>query len=234
MNLRTLIPACLLTAIITVPTLASPVFLGIVGQAQVSSTFIDFEPFPSGAPYNPSPGQGVFVIASPAVLLSTPVTPGELGSIASIDSSLIPTGSPLSPPFRFISFANSTFELFLTELLPGSGPGDPFVLSAAGGSTEISFAATGYFLDPNTNLKTPFQSVFSATFDGLSVADFLTGLPIETPYAATLAFTFGTPAPEPIAMLPAGLGLLAICLFFKNRSQRFPLERTIARTDHLS
>src|SRR5271165_3562971 len=76
--------------------------LGIVGDVQVGSNYVDFGQFPTGAPYAPAPGYGMYEISLVNAGIFSPagVVPGEFGNIQSLNDG---TG-PVTLPTAFMTF----------------------------------------------------------------------------------------------------------------------------------
>jgi hypothetical protein len=193
--------------LVAVPGSADTIQLGLNGDAQVGSNYIDFGQYPNGAPYTPAPGYGTFEVSlvNAGVFSSAGVTTGEFGTIQSLNE---PPG-PITLPSAFITFdtGGSNLQLWATNLPPGSV--GPFTLTDTPDGAVVSFDVDGYIFDTNSSQKVDtFTGTFSATFDGETVADLFTNLPIDTPFSATFTATVvPTSTPE-----PAYVGLMAFLL----------------------
>jgi hypothetical protein len=206
------------------PSSASTIQLGINGDAQVGSNYIDFGQYPNGAPYTPAPGYGTFEVSlvNPGVFSSAGVTTGEFGQIQSLDE---PPG-PVS--IKFMTFGTpstggtggSNLQLWATNIPPGAV--GPFTLTDTPDGAVASFDVDGYVWNTTTNSKVDtFTGTFSATFDGQTVADLFTNLPIDTPFSATFTATVvPTTIPEPASMLLMGVGLLGVGLVSRRRARK--------------
>jgi hypothetical protein len=207
-----------LAAFVALPSSANTIQLGINGDAQVGSNYIDFGQYPNGAPYTPAPGYGTFEVSlvNPGVFSSAGVTTGEFGMIQSLNE---PPGSVM---LKFMTFdtGGSNLQLWATNIPPGDV--GPFTLTDTPNGAVASFNVDGYVWDTNTNSKTDtFTGTFSATFDGQTVADLFTNLPINTPFSATFSATvIPTTTPEPASMLLMGAGLLGVGLLSRRKARR--------------
>ena len=199
---------------------ASQIQLGINGDAQVGSNYIDFGQYPNGAPYTPAPGYGTYEISlvNAGVFSSAGVTTGEFGTIQSLNEG---TGS-VTLPSAFMTFdtGGSNLQLWATNIPPGAV--GPFVLTDTADGAVASFDVDGYIWDTNSNSKIDtFTGTFSATFDGETVASLFTSLPIDTPFSATFTATvIPVTTPEPASMLLMGAGLLGVGLISRRKSRR--------------
>jgi hypothetical protein len=212
---KALLPLSL--AILTgVPLWASTIQLGIDGDAQIGSNYIDFGQYPTGAPYTPAPGYGTFEVSqvNPGVFASGGVTTGEFGNIQSLDE---PPG-PVTLPSAFMTFdtGGSNLQLWATSIPAGTT--GPFNLTDTPDGAVASFDVAGYILDTTTGAEVDtFTGTFSATFDGQTVASLFTDLPIDTPFSATFTATVAS-VPEPTYVSLFGLGLLAIALVWRRKA----------------
>jgi hypothetical protein len=207
------LPGVVMGALSLLACQASSIQLGVNGDAQVGSNYIDFGQYPSGGPYTPAPAYGIFQISlvNPGVFASAGVTPGEFGTIQSLNEG---TGS-ITLPSAFMTFngGGSNLQLWATSI-PAGAVG-PFVLTDTPDGAVASFNIEGYLEDTNTMTKLEsFTGTFSATFDGESVAQLSTDLPVDTPFSATFALTSSpftdTTAPESGSLLLLGIGLTSL------------------------
>lgn len=196
---------CIAGAVFSAVTAASTIQLGINGDAQVGSNYIDFGQYPNGAPYTPAPGYGTFEISlvNSGVFSTAGVTTGEFGTIQSLNE---PPGA-VTLPSAFMTFdtGGSNLQLWATNIPPGAV--GPFVLTDTADGAVVSWDVDGYILDTNTDTKIDdFTGTFSATFDGESVASLFTDLPINTPFSATFTATpIVMPEPASAGLLTAGV-----------------------------
>jgi hypothetical protein len=163
-------------ALIALPSSASTISLGINGDAQVGSNYIDFGQYPNGAPYAPAPGYGTFEVSlvNGGVFADNGVTTGEFGQIQSLNEG---TGSVTLPgPFITFNTGGSNLQLWATNI--PAGDVGPFVLTDTANGAVASFNVDGTIKDSsNPSANTTFTGTFSATFDGETVAQLFTSLP---------------------------------------------------------
>jgi hypothetical protein len=217
LNRLLLSSSILALAVSALPCSAATIQLGINGDAQVGSNYVDFGQYPNGAPYAPAPGYGTFQVSlvNSGVFSSAGVTPGEFGQIQSLNES---TGA-VTLPSAFMTFnsGGSNLQLWATNLPPGDV--GPFTLTDTPDGAVASFDVDGYIYDTNTNMKVDtFTGTFSATFDGMTVADLFTNLPIDTPFSATFTATVTPTVPEPGSMLLLSAGLIGVGLISRRRA----------------
>jgi hypothetical protein len=191
--------------------------LGINGNAEVSSTTIDFGQFPVGAPYAPPPGYGSFLVSlvNAGVFASNGVTIGETGMIQSLNE----VTGPITLPTAFMTFdtGGSNLQLWATDIPAGNH--GPFTLIDTPFGAVASLNVTGYVLDTTTDKRLGnYTMIASATFAGETVAELLASpTPIDTPFSATFTFA-AVPEPATWAMMLVGVGAMGVALRSKRRT----------------
>jgi hypothetical protein len=176
-----------LTSLVASPTFANTIQLGINGDLQVSSNYLDFGQYPNGAPYTPAPGYGTFEVSliNTGMFSNYGVTTGEFGTIQSLNK----VGT-VKLPSAFMTFdtGGSTLQLWATTIRAGNV--GPLVLTHTTDGAVASFNVEGYVFDTNVNQKVGlFTGTFSVTFDGTQVTNLISNLPINTPFSATFTIT---------------------------------------------
>jgi hypothetical protein len=226
MSLRAVLPALTVTALMVVPAFSSPIVLAINGDAEVGATNINFGDYPVGAPYVPAPGFGVFETTTPigGIFASNGVVAGEMGSIQSLNSTMEPAGAPLASPVEFMTFnpppgGGANLVLYLTQLSTGNTglSTSPIILADTPNGAEATVDFSGYILNTFDSSKTPYAGLFQATFSGLTVAQLLAAVPVDTNFSGTVSLTT---VPEPASLLLAGAGLLGAGLIARRRKSR--------------
>ncbi len=211
--------ACMVLAFSAVPCHASAIQLGIVGDAQIGSNYIDFGQFPSGAPYTPAPGYGTFMVSlvNPGVFATAGVTTGETGLIQSLNSP--PGNISLPTPFMTFNAGGSNISLWATNMAAGNA--GPYFLTDTPNGAVASFNVSGTVADSsNPSLDEVFTGTFSMTFNGTSVAQLFTSLPINTPFSGTFTAADVTPTPEPGSFLLIGAGLLGAGVISRRKARK--------------
>jgi hypothetical protein len=218
----TFLLAAAIAACVALPSSASTIQLGINGDAQVGSNYIDFGNYPTGTVYTPAPGYGTFVVSlvNSGIFSSAGVTTGETGNIQSLGGSGTgPTGA-ITLPSAFMTFNGGGSGLSLWATNIPAGDVGPFTLTDTADGAVASFDVDGYIWQNGAKVDT-FTGTFSATFDGQTVASLFTNLPIDTPFSATFTATaIPTTIPEPASMLLMGAGLLGVGLVSRRRARK--------------
>ena len=169
-------------------TFARTIQLGINGDLQAGSNYLNFGQYPNGAPYTPAPGYGTFMVAlvNTGLFANYGVTTGEFGQIQSLNKA--PGTVTLPSAFMAFDAGGSNLQLWATTIRAGNV--GPLVLTHTTDGAVASFNIEGYVFDTNVNQKVGlFTGTFSVTFDGTNVTNLITSLPINTPFSATFTIT---------------------------------------------
>lgn len=215
----TVITGFALTPLFPLECQATALQLGINGNAEIGSNYIDFGQYPYGSSYSSAPGYGDFEVSlvKPGVFASAGVTTGEFGTIQSVNEG---TGNiALSSPFMTFNTGGAALTLNATSI-PGGNLG-PFVLTDTSFGAVVSFDVDGSVVDvANPVLNQQFIGTFAMTFAGETVAELLNQLPAAAPFTATLNASDSTPVstnplplnptPEPGSILLVVAGLITI------------------------
>jgi hypothetical protein len=198
--------------LLSVPAHGATSQLNIVGDAQISSGFVDFGQYPTGAPYAPAPGYGTFnvTLATGSFALSG-VVPGEFGMIQSLNEG---TGA-VTLPGAFMTFASggSNLQFWATNIPAGTA--GPFTLTDTPTGATLFFTVEGNVFDTNTNTNIgTFTMNASTQFAGTTVSQLLASFPLNTPFSAIIIETPGVAGavPEPASWSLMLLGFGAIGL----------------------
>jgi len=170
--------------------------LGFTTDALIGSNFINFGNYPTDSAFAPAPGYGTFIVGSVqpgGLFLSAGVTVGETGQIQSLSMALEPVRQPqfdtlyLNAPFMTFNAGGSDLQLFLTAALQGTlAPDSPLAVYSLPSGILLSFALDGIVLNTTTNARQIFTMTCAETLNGVSAAEFLSILPLQTPLSCTI------------------------------------------------
>lgn len=227
LGIRASLASLALTACMALTGSAATMDLGINGEAQIGSNYIDFGQYPTGAPYSPAPGHGSFEVSlsNAGVFGSAGVTTGEFGMIQSLNEGTGPVSLP--GPFMTFNAGGSNLQLWATNI--PAGMAGPFEFAQTPDGAVVSFDVSGYITDHGIKVDT-FTGTFSGTFDGQTVAELFANFPVNTPFSATFMATPIVLIPEPASMLLLGAGLFALGLIARRTRSRSWADELAARS----
>jgi hypothetical protein len=187
--------------------------LGIVGNASVGPTSINFGVFPTGTPYAPVGGYGTFevnLVNPGGVFANNGVTTGEMGMIQSISGP--PLAVPSTPFMTFNGPGGATLQLFATS-------SSNLVVSQLGPNVHAEIDIDGNLKGDLTNpgATESFTGIFSANFANTTVAALESSLPVTSPFGATFDVTITPTVPEPATFLMMGVGLIGAGLVARKK-----------------
>lgn len=220
MKFGKLVASFVVGSALCVPAFAATIELGINGDAQIGSNYIDFGQYPTGAPYTPAPGYGTYEVSlvNAGVFSDAGITPGETGTIQSLDEG---TGS-VNLPGAFMTFDSNGSNITLVATNIPAGTSGPFTLTDTPDGAVASFNVDGNIMNGSTVLGT-FSGTFSSTFDGQSVASLFSDLPLDTPFSATFTVQTSPPASVPLPTAASaslvGLGGLLLAKRLSSRKR---------------
>jgi hypothetical protein len=210
--------SCVALAIAAIPARAGTIQLGIDGDVQIGAGYIAIGNFPTGTVYTPPPGYGTIEVSlvNSGFFSTAGVATGEFGQL----QSLTDVTGPITLPNAFMTFnsGGSNLQLWATNIPAGSV--GPFTLTSTADGTVGSFNVDGYVFDTNQSKKIGlFTGTFSATFDGLTIPELLTSLPVDAPFTATFTAT-AVPVPPAVSAGLLGLAGLFAARWYSARNRR--------------
>jgi hypothetical protein len=156
-------------------------------------------------------------LVNAGIFANAGVTPGETGMIQSLNEP--PGNVSLPSPFMSFNSGGSNITLWATNI--PAGDAGPFFLTDTALGAVASFNVSGTVADStNPSLQEVFTGTFSMTFDGVSVAQLFTSLPIDTPFSGTFTAADSTPTPEPGSFLLIGAGLLGAGVISRRKTNK--------------
>lgn len=230
----------LLTLALAIPMVSSAsAQLGIVGNASVGATFINFGTFPTGTPYAAAGSYGTFevnLVTAGGVFANNGVTTGETGMIQSLMQPTFPT-----TPFITFNTGGSNLRLFATSIPnPGSGGAGcvntgTFLICQNASNVDVSVSIDGTITGDTTHPGAEsFVGIFSATFPNTTVAALeaaaagnnannnppcptVNGVMACSPFSATFDVNV---IPEPVTLFLMGIGLVGAGLVVRRNRAR--------------
>jgi hypothetical protein len=224
----TIVSICACASVFGSKCQATTVQLGINGNAEIGSNYIEFGQYPDEGTYAPAPGYGSFQVSlvRSGVFATAGVIPGELGTIQSLNEA---NGSmTLSSPFMTFSTGGAALTLNATPV-PVENFGFLILANTSYGAV-VSFDVSGTVVDAtNPIVNQQFTGTFAMAFLGETVAELLNDLPADAPFSATFNVTGSNTVPtaEPHSILLIALGLIGVGRVSRNWLRTIPPSRSI-------